>query len=422
MAGPKLSREQQEAVDYVLSSEDHVFITGRAGTGKSTVLRELRQRLGERCIVSASTGIAALHVNGRTLHSVVGVGTSLPADAYIDLPKVSQRRGRELRGIDTLIIDEVSMVDADLLDAVDRTLQHIRHDTAPFGGLRLVFFGDLYQLPPVVTKDSRNYFQRAKYRSEWFFDAEVWQDTHFSTIELMEVHRQADQGFSDVLNKVRDGSIGQDELNMLNAVGVKRDSPDSAILLASTNSMVQSYNMAKLNEIPGREHVYRARVNTGFGRNEPAPRELHLKNGAHVMLLSNESGGQWVNGSRGVLENCWDEDISVMLQDGTPCSVGTHAWVPSNTHPDDYPTAPKYWQLPVKLAWAMTIHKAQGMSMNEIDVEVGPSGAFADGQVYVALSRVTTPEGLYIRTPLQLTDIRVNKDVKRFFKSIHAYN
>lgn len=419
MTLPPLNPEQQDAVDYLSSTEDHVFVTGKAGAGKTHVLKWFERTTRKRIAICASTGIAALNVGGSTIHRLVGVGTSLPADAHLDLFKVRAKRGF-LNDIDTIVIDEISMVNSDLLDSVDRTLQFIRRNDAPFGGIQIVMFGDPYQLPPVVTSEGKKFYQSYGYRSEWFFDAKVWEDTSFTTIELQTVHRQADDHFKDLLNAVRDGSVSQFELNQLNLVGQRSGKTEDAILLASTNGTVTSYNWSKLKALKGPVRTYNARVNTGYGRDEPADRELLLKPGAHIMMLNNAQNGAWVNGTRGIVRACFADSVSVELEDETVHIVDRFAWVPDGTMPDDYAAAPKYWQLPIKLAWAVTIHKSQGLSLSEIDVELGQYGAFAPGQTYVALSRVTSAEGLYIRTPIQLTDIKVDRNVKRFFASVHA--
>ena len=415
----KLSQEQESVRQAIEGSEEHWFITGKAGTGKSALLQEFRKRTSKNVVVSASTGIAALNVTGNTLHRLVGVGTAIPADLGIDLPKVRQKR-QHLKNVDTIIIDEISMVSADLLDACDRTLRYItgrRND--PFGGIQIVMFGDPYQLPPVTTNEVKRFYKQQGYRSPWFFDAHVWEDTEFNTVELQHIFRQSDPTFKNLLNVVRDGTATEDDVKLLNVLGGRTGKSDDAVLLATTNKLVDDHNRKNLAKLRGRTHVYNARVNTGFGRDEPAPRRLDLKVGAHVMMLNNDKTDRWVNGSRGVIENLHADSITVRMDEsGEAYSVGFHAWVPDGTDPEGYKSAPKFWQIPVKLAWAVTIHKSQGLSLPEIEINLGDNGAFADGQTYVALSRVTNPAGMYLSAPLSMSDIRVDPDVKRFFKAL----
>lgn len=414
-----LSPEQENVRQAIEGSDEHFFITGKAGTGKSALLQEFRRRTSKNVVVAASTGIAALNVSGNTLHRLVGVGTAIPADLGVDLLKVKQKR-KHLAQVDTIIIDEISMVSADLLDACDRTLRYITGNRLEaFGGIQVVMFGDPYQLPPVTTNDVKRFYRSQGYRSPWFFDAHVWEDTEFNTVELEHIFRQSDATFKDLLNVVRDGTATEDHVKLLNVLGARPGKTENAVLLGSTNKLVEDHNRKNLAKLRGRTHVYNARVNTGFGRDEPAPRRLDLKVGAHVMMLNNDKTDRWVNGSRGVIENLHPDSITVRMDDsGEAYSVGFHAWVPDGTDPENYRTAPKFWQIPVKLAWAVTIHKSQGLSLPEVEISLGDRGAFADGQTYVALSRVTNPAGMYLAAPLSMSDIRVDKDVKRFFEQI----
>jgi ATP-dependent DNA helicase PIF1 len=412
-----LSAEQQNVVDYLESTEDHVFVTGKAGAGKTVVLREFQRRTRKNIAVCAPTGIAALNAGGATIHNLIGLGTGLPADANLDIFKIRSSR-KILSELDTIVIDEISMVSSDLLDAIDRTLQAVRRDHSPFGGLQVVMFGDVYQLPPVVSKDTKKFLQHEHYKSEWFFDAHVWEYAEFTTFSLEKIHRQADETFIRLLNGVRDGTISDDDLNLLNVLGRRPDKTDKAMLLGTRRDIVNEHNRKNLAKIRGKKDSYTARVNTGFGRMEPAEREIHLKPKARVMMLSNDRTDRWVNGSQGIIKSCGPDFIQVELDDETSHVVERFAWVKAGTHPDDYKDAPKFHQFPLKLAWGVTIHKSQGLSLREIDVDMGSGGAFSNGQTYVALSRVTTPEGLYISTPIQRSDIMVDPNVRRFFESL----
>jgi ATP-dependent exoDNAse (exonuclease V), alpha subunit - helicase superfamily I member len=415
-----LSAEQRQIVDLL---NDHrtgnVFITGKAGTGKSFVLREFQRTTNKRIVVSASTGIAALNVSGMTLHRLAGLGTGIPADQHIDMPRVKSNR-RWLNAIDTIVIDEISMVSADLLDSVDRNLREIRGRDEPFGGIQLFMFGDIYQLPPVVRSDDQKIYDALGYRSAWFFDAHVWREVPFSTVEMSRVHRQDDPVFKDLLNAVRDGTATDKQVGLLNHVGARDGKTEDALLLGGTNAIVLARNMSKLHALPGHQVVFEARKQKGFGWDSPVEMTIPIKIGAHVMLLTNDREDRWVNGSRAQVISILDDSVQVeMVDSGERHLVGRHTWVPDGTAPENYALAPKFHQLPLKLAWAITSHKSQGLSLPEIEVDFGPHGAFAPGQTYVALSRVTSPGGLYINTPLTMADIMVDKHVARFFRGLH---
>lgn len=412
-----LSPEQRNVVNYLCSNEDHVFITGKAGTGKTHVLRWFKRMTNREVVVCAPTGIAALNAQGATLHNLVGLGTSTPGDLGVDAFK-NRMSKKYLRTVDAIVIDEVSMVSSAMMDATDRLLQDIRENNEPFGGLQIIMFGDIYQLPPVVPKDDRAYYEWENYRSEWFFDAKVWEDSPFETFALSQVHRQAAGEFVDLLNGVRDGSIDQSGLDQLNYIGMNNPLHEHSMLLGTRKKIVEDLNIRNLSKLPGSYSQYQAMVNTGFGRMEPAERTIKVKPGARIMMLSNERTGRWVNGSMGTLTSAGDSMLTVDLDDGTTANtVDRHAWVKAGTHPMHYQDAPKYRQFPLRLAWGVTIHKSQGLSLDHIDIDLG-TGAFSPGQTYVALSRVTSPEGFHLQNPITRRDIQVDPHVKRFFQEL----
>lgn len=416
-----MSSEQRQVVSAINRSNENFFITGKAGTGKTHVLHWLHETTTKNILVCAPTGVAALNANGSTLHNLIGLKTSLPADMYVDW-KVLGKRRTALDGVDTIVIDEVSMVSSALLDAMDRNLRRIRSTPmTPFGGLQIIMFGDPYQLPPVVTDEDRAYFRQESYRSPWFFDAQVWEgDTEFHTFALNHIHRQSDDAFKEILNAVRDGTVTEAQIKQLNAVGGRIVTPGKhEMMLTAYRKMAAEHNAQELRKLKGKAKVYEARVNKGFGLNEPAERKISLKVGAKVMMLSNDLEGRWVNGSQAKVTDLQDDTIWVDI-DGSTHAVTMHTWVKAGFPPEDYKIAPKFYQFPIKTAWATTIHKSQGLSLPEVTIAMGgdmkrPRPA---GQVYVALSRLTNPAGLHLRSPLKLSDVQVDPNVQRFFAEI----
>jgi ATP-dependent exoDNAse (exonuclease V) alpha subunit len=416
---PTLSREQQAVFDLIEKTREHVFVTGRAGTGKSTLLNHLAWNTEKQLVISAPTGVAALNVGGQTIHSLFRLPIGVIADHAIDQ---SDELRKLLNTIDTLVIDEVSMVNADLMDAIDRSLRQARKRQQPFGGVQLVLFGDPYQLAPVPgSQEEREYFADT-YRSMWFFDAKVWQTAELRIVELSEVHRQHEAEFKYMLNAVRHGMVTKEIADRLNTVGARPAPPDGVITLASRNDSVNRINQAQLKRLPGRLQTAKAEISGDFGgRNYPADEALELKVGAQVMFLRNDTQGQgevrWVNGSIGTVTRI-KEDVQVEI-DGVRYDVEPATW---ERHKYSYDPVTKklekevvaeFSQFPLRLAWAVTIHKSQGKTYDQAVVDLG-SRAFSPGQTYVALSRITALEGLYLTRPLRPSDIWVDKDVERF--------
>lgn len=418
------TEEQARVIDHLKNTRHHTFITGKAGTGKSFVLKHFQASGKKKILVSAATGVAALAVDGKTLHRMLGLGTSLPADLYTDHQKIRYTH-TWITEYDVLVIDEISMVSSELMDAIDRVLREIRHDESPFGGMQIVMFGDPYQLPPVVTDDFKKYLMRRRYKSEWFFDAKVWEQAKFDTFSLETIQRQrGDAVFTDLLNAVRDGSVQPDQLRMLNIVGGMNEPSEDSLLLAAYNRTVFERNTLNLAHLPGQTYTYEAKVNKGFGRDEPAERIIHLKPGAKILMLTNDRDDRWVNGTPATVITCAETWIQVETRPDKDDSdyterhtVSPYSWVPSDTDPEMYAMAPKYTQMPVKLAWGVSVHKSQGMSLPEIEIDMG-TGAFSAGQTYVALSRVTSAGGLHFRHPLSMGDIKVDPNVRRFFSQV----
>jgi ATP-dependent DNA helicase PIF1 len=411
-----LSAEQQAVFDAIETTHDHIFVTGRAGTGKSTLLNHLSWHTSKQVVICAPTGVAALNVGGQTIHSLFRLPIGVIADHEIE-------QSRELRKllstIDTIVIDEVSMVNADLLDAVDRSLRQARqrpHEA--FGGAQVVLFGDPYQLAPVPgDADERAYFED-QYRSMWFFDAKVWSEADLRIYELSIIHRQHEAEFKYMLNAVRHGRVTAEIAKRLNDTGARPAPTDGAITLATTNSTVTRINAAALAKLPGRALTARAEVSGEFGgRSYPADEALELKVGAQVMFLRNDSDQRWVNGSIGTVTKI---DSTVWVEvDGETHQVQPAVWekyrysYSATTKSLKKDIVAEFTQFPLRLAWAVTIHKSQGKTYDRAIVDLGQR-SFAPGQTYVALSRISELEGLYLTRPLRPSDIIVDENVLRF--------
>jgi ATP-dependent DNA helicase PIF1 len=414
----ELTAEQRAVFDYIESTKDHVFITGRAGTGKSTLLHHLAWNTEKQVVICAPTGVAALNVGGQTIHSLFRLPIGLIGDTDIDQNAEVRKL---LNTIDTLVIDEVSMVNADLLDAIDRSLRQARHrKLEAFGGVQVVMFGDPYQLPPVPGDgDERAYFED-HYRSMWFFDAKVWLEAELHIIELATVHRQRDEAFAAMLTAVRHGRVTAEIAGALNDAGA-RTAPEGIITLATRNDSVARINKTELDRLPGKVKTAKAELTGDFGgRTFPADEALELKPGAHVMFLRNDADQRWVNGTIGVVTKIRD---TVWVEvDGEEFEVQPSVWekirysYSASTKELRKDTVGEFQQFPLRLAWAVTIHKSQGSTYDRAIVDLG-NRVFSAGQTYVALSRLTALEGLYMTRPLRPRDIIVDTDVRRFMAS-----
>jgi energy-coupling factor transporter ATP-binding protein EcfA2 len=421
-----LSAEQQAVFDRIETTMDNIFVTGRAGTGKSTLLTHLAAFTSKQLVICAPTGVAALNVGGQTIHSLFRLPIGVIADHEIE----QSAELRKLLGtIETLVIDEVSMVNADLLDAIDRSLRQARaRKNEPFGGVQVVLFGDPYQLAPVPGEgDERAYFGD-HYRSLWFFDATVWNETDLTIYELSTIHRQHEDEFKRMLTAVRQGAVTAEIAERLNEVGSRPAPTDGVITLATTNSTVTRINATELARLPGRVLTARAEISGEFGgRSYPADEALELKIGARVMFLRNDTGGEgaqrWVNGSVGTVVKI-ESTVFVEL-DGERHEVRPTVWEKFRYNYSPLTKAlrkdvvAEFTQFPLRLAWAVTVHKSQGKTYDRAIVDLG-SRSFAPGQTYVALSRISELDGLYLTRPLRPSDIIVDENVVRFMSRATA--
>jgi len=416
----ELSGEQAAVFATIEGTRENIFVTGRAGTGKSTLLNHLSWNTSKQLVIAAPTGVAALNVGGQTIHSLFRLPIGVIADHDIeqsgDLRKL-------LNTIDTLVIDEVSMVNADLLDAVDRSLRQARQrQHEAFGGVQLVMFGDPYQLAPVPgDADERAYFDD-QYRSMWFFDAKVWDEADLKIFELTTIHRQHEEEFKTMLTAVRHGTVTAEIAGRLNEVGARPAPTEDAITLATRNDTVNRINASELAKLPGRSLTAKADITGDFGgRAFPADETLELKVGARVMFLRNDGDQRWVNGTVGTVRKIAS---TVFVEvDGETHEVEPTVW---EKYKYSYSAATKqltrdivaeFNQFPLRLAWAVTIHKSQGKTYDRAIVDLG-ARSFAPGQTYVALSRITELEGLYLTRPLRPSDIIVDENVRRFMSNV----
>ena len=422
----ELNPEFVRALELVEAGERNLFITGKAGTGKSTLLDYFRANARRTPVVLAPTGVAALNVRGQTVHRFFGFGIDVTPEKVRE--KRSRPRHPELyKKLATIVIDEISMLRADLLDCVDMFLRkHGPKRDAPFGGVQMVFVGDLYQLPPVVTSDVQDIF-RTVYETPYFFSARALAGEELEIVELEKVYRQKNAAFISLLNRIRDGSVDAGGLALLNQrldPGFEPAHDRFYISLTTTNRNADRINATRLESLPGKRLVFHADVGGDFGREYyPTAAELAFKEGAQIMMVNNDAEGRWVNGSIGTIESLkqrkGEEDVLlVRLRDEDELvEVGRHTWelVRFALKDGRIVTEPagRFSQLPFRLAWAVTIHKSQGKTFDHVIIDL-ERGAFAAGQTYVALSRCTAFEGIVLRRPIGPRSIRVDPHIRQF--------
>ena len=429
--GIEINAEFRRALDLLETTDKPVFITGRAGTGKSTLLEHFRTTTRKQVAVLAPTGVAALNVRGQTVHSFCRFKPGVTLDKVKKLPPSKTGPGAEIyKRLDTVIIDEISMVRADLLDCVEKFLRLNGPLTKRrFGGIQMVFIGDLYQLPPVVTSQEKTLFA-APYETPYFFSARVLADGSYPLefVELEKIYRQTDPDFIALLNAVRNRTATEDDLARLNKrcnPGFVPPADEFYVTLTSTNDQAFRRNRDKLLTLAGETFGYDGFVEGDFDKSSlPTDERLELKIGAQVMLLTNDVPGRWVNGTIGrvidVLRDPGRDDvIEIELGDGAVVDIVPHAWeifkFAYDSDDDKIVSEPvgAFTQYPLKLAWAVTIHKSQGKTFDNVIVDVG-RGTFAHGQVYVALSRCTSFSGLVLKTPIRTSHIRMDWRVVHF--------
>ncbi|MCH2044072.1 MAG: DEAD/DEAH box helicase [Saprospiraceae bacterium] len=399
-----------------------LFITGKAGTGKSTLLRFFRSKTRKKIVVLAPTGIAALNIGGQTIHSFFG----FPPRPLTRKELGKRRNHRLFKALDMIIIDEVSMVRADLLDTIDLFLRiNGRNQHLPFGGIQMVFFGDLFQLPPVVATPEEAQLFQTKYESPYFFSAKVLEQDDFpiQMVELSEVYRQANRRFIRLLDAVRLNKIDYDDLMELNErYEEKQEDQDYYITLSARNAQVDEINKQRLAELHTEEFSYIAKI-TGDFNTLPAETPLKLKLGAQVMFLKNDAKKRYVNGTIGKI--CYIDDDVIKVEILTPdglveiITVEPFEWeVVRHELNEKGEIATRvvgtFTQYPLRLAWAITIHKSQGKTFDRIIIDLG-KGAFEYGQTYVALSRCRTLDGIVLSRPLKPQDVMTDERIVDYY-------
>lgn len=423
----EINDEFRRALEIMENTRQHLFITGKAGTGKSTLLDYFRATSRKKVAVVAPTGVAALNVRGQTIHSFCRFKPNITLDK---VKKMSKKSALLYQNLDTVIIDEISMVRADLLDCVERFLRiNGPHPKEHFGGIQMIFIGDLYQLPPVVSSTEKAIFS-TQYETPYFFSSHIFNDPTFAMefVELEKVYRQTDEDFIQLLNAIRNRSVTEEDVARLNSRVDPHFVPpeeDFFIHLTSTNDLAYQRNQEKLASLSGRVHRYQGYLSGEFDKSSlPTDEILELKRGAQIMMVNNDAFGRWVNGSIGRIvaierANGSPDILIVELQSGLEVDVEPYTWELFRLDFDERAgkiitkTIGSFTQYPLRLAWAITIHKSQGKTFDKVIIDIG-RGTFAHGQVYVALSRCTRFNGIILKKEIKKSHIRMDWRVIRF--------
>lgn len=418
-----LSKGQGFVYNEMEYTNKPIIISGAGGVGKSLLIKYFIENTTKDIAVLASTGVAALNIGGQTIHSFFGLPPTIQnienkSDQEIEIsPKIRKK----VSVLETMVIDEISMVNPDLMEAINRICQIIKKSSLPFGGIQIIYFGDLYQLPPVISSKIEYKYLIEKYGGIFFFNSPSIQED-LKIYELTHIFRQKNQDFKELLNKIRVGNCSKDIIDILNTRVIAPEE-ENIITLATTNATVASINKIKLEKINSEEKVYTAKT-TGLVKENsfPSDYELHLKVGAQIMLTVNlDHKKELVNGSLGTITKL-EEDFIVVKINGIEHQIKPYEWknyetkYNSTTHHLERDVIGTYTQFPFKLAWAITIHKSQGKTFQSVYIDLG-TGAFDAGQLYVALSRCPSLEKIYLKNPIKPSDIKVNMEVVNFMKN-----
>lgn len=428
MYKPHLDDITKQALLDLEQSRKHIFLTGNAGTGKSTLLEYWRENTKQTIAVLAPTGVAALNVKGQTIHSFFGFRPDVTVEKIHRFYRKKDKKGL-FKKLDTIVIDEVSMVRADLLDCIDQLLRmHGKNQNEPFGGIRMIFIGDLHQLPPVVTNNEKNIFTDY-YKTPYFFSANVFEELDLQFIELEKIYRQNDEEFISILAAMRKNNVSESQLDKFNTrYDPQFETPSNRffITLTTTNKTAQKINEYHLNKLFNERFTFTGKADGKFETKYlPTSETLELKVGAQIMMVANDKKGRWVNGSLGKIsgivhsKNNESDTIMVELENGVEVSVEPHTWEmfkldynPANDKLQTQ-TVGSYTQYPLTLAWAITIHKSQGKTFDNVIIDFG-WGTFAHGQAYVALSRCTNLQGIVLTKPFDQKFIIIDPHIHTF--------
>lgn len=429
------------ATQFALNTNENFFLTGKAGSGKTTLLKHIASQTSKNFVVVAPTGVAAINAGGVTIHSMFLLPTTsfIPSFDFADMNLVTNRKlllshmryskekRKLLQELELLIIDEVSMVRCDILDAVDFVLQTVRRNREPFGGVQVMLIGDMHQLPPVVKDDEWRILQQ-HYQSPYFFDSQVWPKLNAAEIELKKIYRQQDETFLRILNNIRNKELEEDDFLHLE----KRYNPSfkptesGYVLLSTHNIKADNVNQSELKKLPGKLYSFEAEIEGDFPDNMfPCERMLNLKQGAQVMFIKNDTeGGKYYNGKLAVIKQIDDDEITVQFNDTKESFLLSKKTWENIRYSLDQSTdtfAKKelgtFSQYPLRLAWAITIHKSQGLTFDKVIIDAGQS--FAAGQVYVALSRCRTLEGIVLHSRITQHALYIDEKINSFSSSHH---
>jgi len=438
-----------QAYDTLENSWHNILIVGKAGTGKSTILQYFRSNTLKNVVVLAPTGVAAVNIKGQTIHSFFRFKPDITPDTVVNIRM--RKDAKELyRKIDMIIIDEVSMVRADLMDCIDEFMRlHGKEANEPFGGAQMIFIGDLYQLPPVVNGRERSIF-KGHYKSPYFFDSKVFRrlfnrgsykdnDENFELsydslriFELDKIYRQKEERFIELLGAIRNRSITDQQLDALNErylPGFTPKGDEFYVYLTTTNSLADKVNEAQLNRIDSQAYFSDGEISGKFEqKNLPTQLSLQMKVNAQVMLLNNDPSGRWINGSIGKIVSFVEQDqiVVVELSDGKIVEVSPFQWemfrfyYNEETEMIESESVGSFRQYPLRLAWAITIHKSQGKTFSKVIVDIG-DGTFSHGQIYVALSRCVTLSGLVLKQPINRRHILLDRTIVDFMQECEKY-
>ena len=418
MSWVKLTDEFKYIIGKIENTTNNYFITGKAGTGKSTLLQYLFNSSKKKCVLVAPTGRSAINIGGQTIHSFFQLDWGvIQASDYID-KKVSS-----IKHLDVLIIDEISMVRSDILDSIDQVMKTTMKNEKPFGGKQVIFFGDPYQLPPIIPQgeDLESYF-KSYYKSEYFFDAKVYVPANIKCFELSNIFRQQDEDFISVLNKIRNGSYKDEDLSFINRMVDEYDFNDEKLILTPYKNKAAAINQIGLKSLETKEVEFKATLKGKIkAQNVPVEEVLKLKEGAKVMFVKNNRP-YWVNGSVGIVQEIDDKVLTIKK-----------GWKNYDLQPTEWEEykfkynresgvlekslVGTFSQMPLILAWAITIHKGQGTTLDSVHIDLD-RGSFDFGQTYVALSRTRQLSDISIEKPIKSSDIKVDERINEYFDSL----